>query len=45
MVYWITNNDDISEADNKDKKLSPEEKLKQFASPELWQLTKKETFI
>ena len=37
---WITNNDDISKTDKKDKKPSKEEKLKHFASPEAMTIDK-----
>jgi len=41
---FITSNDDISKADNKDKKPSEEEKLKQFASPEAMAIDKEGNF-
>jgi len=41
---FVTSNDDISKADNKDKKPSKEEKVKQFASPEAMAIDKEGNF-
>jgi DNA-binding beta-propeller fold protein YncE len=41
---FITSNDDIAKADQKDKKPSKEEKLKQFASPEAMAIDKEGNF-